>query len=190
MYEDTVYAILFVGITRALIDDVWYPSWDNDFTALINPDRIAQIKYVRSGGSTNFRSAFLAMGQAYFMATSKYSYMEGFQITGVWLLLMGWIISRWARLELGRYATNNVIVRRDHVLITTGPYVALTNPQWMGDFMASVGIYWIFIEFYPIILILIVLEMNLYISKAKAEMKTMNTYVRGYHEYQNSRFTL
>jgi protein-S-isoprenylcysteine O-methyltransferase Ste14 len=190
MYEDTIYGIVFVGITRALIDDIWYPCWDNDFTELTNPDRIRKVKYVRTGGSTNFRSAVLAMGQAYFMASRGYFHMAGFQITGVWLLLMGWIISRWARLELGKYSTNNVVVLRDHVLITTGPYTLMTNPEWMGDFMASVGIYWIFIDFYPVILLLTILEMSVYISKSKAEMKTMQQYVQGYYEYNTSRFTL
>jgi protein-S-isoprenylcysteine O-methyltransferase Ste14 len=61
------------------------------------------------------------------------------QTTGFWFCLCGLLFSVWARIRLGKNWSGNITVKRDHELITTGPYALTRNPMYSGFLLAFLG---------------------------------------------------
>ena len=53
--------------------------------------------------------------------------------------LAGMAIALWARVALGQYWSDRVIVQADHVLIRTGPYAYMRHPIYSGVLLAVLG---------------------------------------------------
>ncbi len=58
----------------------------------------------------------------------------GFVLVGLWGGLLVWTFS-----HLGRNLTDTVVTRKDHTLITTGPYRYVRHPFYLAFFLAMVG---------------------------------------------------
>lgn len=61
------------------------------------------------------------------------------QHIGLLLILIGCGFAVWARLILGRNWSGMVTVKKDHVLITRGPYSWVRHPIYSGILLALVG---------------------------------------------------
>jgi protein-S-isoprenylcysteine O-methyltransferase Ste14 len=59
--------------------------------------------------------------------------------TGVLLTLAGCLLAIWARIALGRNWSLNVTVKREHTLITRGPYALVRHPIYSGLILAALG---------------------------------------------------
>ena len=60
-------------------------------------------------------------------------------LAGVALSLSGALLRLWCYRSLGRLFTFDLSVRKDHELITTGPYAIVRHPSYLGSAMISVG---------------------------------------------------
>jgi protein-S-isoprenylcysteine O-methyltransferase Ste14 len=58
----------------------------------------------------------------------------GFLLTGIWGVLLVWTFR-----NLGTNLTDTVVTRKDHALITTGPYRYVRHPFYLAFFLAIVG---------------------------------------------------
>ena len=58
----------------------------------------------------------------------------GVVLIGLWGILLVWTFQ-----SLGKNLTDTVVTRKDHKLVTTGPYRYVRHPFYMGFFMAIVG---------------------------------------------------
>lgn len=58
----------------------------------------------------------------------------GFVLVGVWGILLVWTFQ-----NLGRNLTDTVVTRKDHTLVTTGPYRYARHPFYLAFFVAAIG---------------------------------------------------
>jgi protein-S-isoprenylcysteine O-methyltransferase Ste14 len=58
---------------------------------------------------------------------------------GFALALIGLAIALWARVHLGQYWSDKVVLKVDHQLIRTGPYAHLRHPIYSGVLLAVLG---------------------------------------------------
>jgi len=58
---------------------------------------------------------------------------------GVILCLAGMAFLVWARLHLGRNWSQTVAVKKDHELVTSGPYRYVRHPMYSGGLLACIG---------------------------------------------------
>lgn len=59
--------------------------------------------------------------------------------TGVAMVIAGLAFTVWARLHLGRNWSATVTVKRDHELVTDGPYRLVRHPIYTGLILAFIG---------------------------------------------------
>ena len=62
-----------------------------------------------------------------------------FGFVGFSLALIGMAIALWARMALGQYWSDRVIVQADHQLVRTGPYTHMRHPIYSGVLLAVLG---------------------------------------------------
>ncbi|HEY7352626.1 MAG TPA: isoprenylcysteine carboxylmethyltransferase family protein [Terriglobales bacterium] len=60
-------------------------------------------------------------------------------ITGFVLTLAGLALALWARIYLGNYWSDKVVLRANHQLIRTGPYACMRHPIYSGVLLAVAG---------------------------------------------------
>lgn len=60
-------------------------------------------------------------------------------IVGFIAALLGMIVASWARLTLGRFWSDKVVVQQDHQLIRTGPYARMRHPLYSGVLLGVLG---------------------------------------------------
>ena len=58
---------------------------------------------------------------------------------GFVLALIGLAIALWARVHLGQYWSDKVVLKVDHQLIRSGPYAHLRHPIYSGVLLAVLG---------------------------------------------------
>lgn len=62
-----------------------------------------------------------------------------FGLLGFTLALIGIAVTLWARVVLGRFWSDRVIVQADHQLIRTGPYAYMRHPIYSGVLLGVLG---------------------------------------------------
>jgi protein-S-isoprenylcysteine O-methyltransferase Ste14 len=58
---------------------------------------------------------------------------------GALVTALGLLFTIWARIHLGRNWSGTVTIKRDHELITSGPYAAVRHPIYTGLIVAIIG---------------------------------------------------
>jgi len=71
---------------------------------------------------------------------------EVFQIVGLGLWAVGGLLVLWASRALGRFMTIQIVVARDHELITIGPYARIRHPTYAGAIFLTSGIALVFLN--------------------------------------------
>lgn len=65
---------------------------------------------------------------------------EVLQVAGLALWAVGGILVLWAGRALGRFMTVQIVVARDHELITIGPYARIRHPTYAGAIFLTTGV--------------------------------------------------
>jgi protein-S-isoprenylcysteine O-methyltransferase Ste14 len=73
------------------------------------------------------------------MAWSSWPLPVWLRWVGVGLALMGGALIVWAFRNLGKNLTDTVVTRRDHTLVTTGPYRWVRHPFYVAVALTTVG---------------------------------------------------
>ncbi len=81
---------------------------------------------------------FDRLGAISFLAFLLRSFF-GYVIIGTVLTVLGLIIAIWARISLGRNWSSYTTYKKEHELITTGPYRFLRHPIYSGMFLMLTG---------------------------------------------------
>jgi len=63
----------------------------------------------------------------------------GLAISGFLGALLGLAIALWARIHLGKYWSDKVVLRDDHQLIRSGPYAYMRHPIYSGVLLGVLG---------------------------------------------------
>lgn len=79
------------------------------------------------------RTAVGILGRRFAPDTPLVSYV-GFAAT-----LVGLTIAMWARIHLGQYWSDKVVLKVDHQLIRTGPYANMRHPIYSGVLLGVLG---------------------------------------------------
>ncbi len=78
-----------------------------------------------------------------------------YTLPGIILTVSGLITALWARIFLGRNWSNYITYKKEHELITTGPYKLLRHPIYSGTLLMLAGTF----LYYGNLIILIILMM-------------------------------
>ena len=92
-------------------------------------------------------------------------------LVGFSLALIGMAATWWARVELGQYWSDRVIVQTDHQLVRTGPYAYMRHPIYSGVLLAVLGTALVVGEWRGVLAFLILLTN--YAIKAKKEERIL-----------------
>jgi len=66
-------------------------------------------------------------------------YLTGLAWAGVLLTALGFVITGWARVHLGRLWSSVVTLKSGHTLVRTGPYAITRHPIYSGLLLALLG---------------------------------------------------
>ena len=81
----------------------------------------------------------------------------------------------WAFKYLGKYYSQEIIIQKDHKLITTGPYKLIRHPQYLSQLLSDLGA-GIALGGFIVIPFVILIEIPLFILRAKKEEEIMNEF--------------
>jgi protein-S-isoprenylcysteine O-methyltransferase Ste14 len=93
-------------------------------------------------------------------------------VTGFTLALIGLSIAMWARVHLGQYWSDKVVLKVDHQLIRAGPYAHMRHPIYSGVLLAVLGTALVVAEWRGLLAFLVLL-INYWI-KAKREEQILS----------------
>lgn len=109
-------------------------------------------------------------------AVSFFSYLIAsnfhYAMIGTVLTVLGSIAAFWARISLGRNWSNYVTYKKDHELITTGPYKYIRHPIYSGVILMFIGT---FLYYGNLIVLLILAIATIYLSRRLAPEETIMT---------------
>lgn len=66
-------------------------------------------------------------------------WLSPFAYLGFFLALAGIFLALWARIHLGQYWSDKVVLKVDHRLVRTGPYAYLRHPIYSGVLLGVAG---------------------------------------------------
>ncbi len=76
----------------------------------------------------------------------SFRYDEVLQVVGLALWAVGGILVLWAGRALGRFMTIQIVVAKDHELITIGPYARIRHPTYAGAIFLTAGVALVFLN--------------------------------------------
>jgi protein-S-isoprenylcysteine O-methyltransferase Ste14 len=79
------------------------------------------------------RTSFGILGQRFLPNSPAISYF------GFTAAIVGLAVAFWARIHLGQYWSDKVILKVDHQLIRTGPYACMRHPIYSGVLLGVLG---------------------------------------------------
>jgi protein-S-isoprenylcysteine O-methyltransferase Ste14 len=112
------------------------------------------------------------------------------RVLGLVIFLSGFFLSTWAMVE-NRFFSSVVRIQteRGHTVCDTGPYRWVRHPGYLGGLIGWVGIPLFLGSLWGYIPVLI--EMTLYVIRARLEDQTLQAELPGYKEYaQHTRYRL
>ena len=106
-----------------------------------------------------------------FLARRFVPYSNAVAVAGFLVALTGLAIAIWARVYLGRYWSDKVVLQQDHKLVRTGPYAYMRHPIYTGVLLGIAGTAVILGEIRGVVAFLLLLSN--YAIKAKQEEKLL-----------------
>jgi protein-S-isoprenylcysteine O-methyltransferase Ste14 len=103
---------------------------------------------------------------------------------GFSLALIGMAVSLWARVELGQYWSDRVILQTDHQLIRTGPYAYMRHPIYSGVLLGVLGTALVLGQWRGL-LALVVLLINYWIKAKKEEQILSSRFSHEFREHES-----
>jgi protein-S-isoprenylcysteine O-methyltransferase Ste14 len=108
----------------------------------------------------------------------------GLAVSGFVGALLGLAIALWARIHLGNYWSDKVVLKDDHQLIRTGPYAYMRHPIYSGVLLGVLGTALIVNQWRG--LLAFALLFGNYTIKAKREERILaSRFEKGFDEYQS-----
>lgn len=104
---------------------------------------------------------------------------------GFALAIFGMFLAAWARIHLGRYWSDKVVLKVDHQLIRTGPYAYLRHPIYSGVLLGVAGTALVLDEWRGVLAFAVMLTN--YAIKAKREDRILaGAFAESFAEHERS----
>ncbi len=109
---------------------------------------------------------------------------------GFVLAICGMVLALWARIHLGQYWSDKVVLKVDHQLIRSGPYARLRHPIYSGVLLGVAGTAFVVGEWRGV-LAFVILFANYWIKARREDQILANAFGAGFAEHrQNAGFLL
>jgi protein-S-isoprenylcysteine O-methyltransferase Ste14 len=105
-------------------------------------------------------------------------------VIGFALALAGLAVALWARLHLGQYWSDKVVLKFDHQLIRTGPYAYLRHPIYSGVLLGVLGTALVLGQWRGLVAFVILL-INYSIKARKEEQILLGRFSDEFREHQS-----
>ena len=92
-------------------------------------------------------------------------------------VLFSWI-QVWAYRSLGKSYAQDIVILKDHKLITSGPFKFIRHPQYLSQILSDLGAGLALMSFLVVPVVLL-LEIPLFVLRASAEDKMLSKYFEG-----------
>jgi protein-S-isoprenylcysteine O-methyltransferase Ste14 len=96
--------------------------------------------------------------------------------------LIGLAIATWARIHLGQYWSDQVVIKVEHRLIRTGPYVYMRHPIYSGVLLCVLGTAFVIGEWRGLLAFFLLLT-NYAIKARKEEQILAERFTEDFHEH-------
>jgi protein-S-isoprenylcysteine O-methyltransferase Ste14 len=103
---------------------------------------------------------------------------------GVFATLAGMAVALWARIHLGQYWSDKVVLKVDHQLIRTGPYAHMRHPIYSGVLLAVLGTALVLGQWRGV-LAFVILLVNYSIKANKEDQILANQFGGEFREHEN-----
>ncbi len=127
-------------------------------------------------------SPWLRLGALGWRFVPENSFLNGF---GVALTLAGASLCVWARVCLGKYWSDKVVLKVDHQLIRNGPYAYLRHPIYSGVLLGIVGTALVVGEWRCIVALLL-MGTNYFVKARREEKILAGCFGEAYAEYKRA----
>ncbi|MBU0561578.1 MAG: isoprenylcysteine carboxylmethyltransferase family protein [Bacteroidetes bacterium] len=127
----------------------------------------------------------LAVFGIWTLSTQDFPVLGGFRIAGLAVfIIFSWIQVK-AFKSLGKSYSQEIVILKEHKLITTGLYKFIRHPQYLAQILSDLGAAFALLG-YAILPLVILLEIPLFILRAKKEEKLLLKYYgEEYVQYKN-----
>ncbi|KAJ3087734.1 hypothetical protein HK102_010399 [Quaeritorhiza haematococci] len=119
------YMVISDPLYKASISDAAFVDYDGD--DVLRATEIAAAKWARGLAPTSLQVWTLG------------------EVVAPAILVLGWALRTWAFVTLDRFFTFHVTIRKDHKIVTDGPYRLLMHPSYTGIVMifTAMGYLWV-----------------------------------------------
>ncbi len=118
-----------------------------------------------------------------FIQVRQATFHFGFvNLLGLTSTLIGIVIRRWAKKDLGRYFSAGLRTLSNHQLVTDGIYRHVRHPAYLGNFLFWFGVPVLFSSLYGFLVMLLLIPCFLYRMRVEEKM-LIERFRRDYLEY-------
>jgi protein-S-isoprenylcysteine O-methyltransferase Ste14 len=103
---------------------------------------------------------------------TKYSFLENYRLTGLLMYFVFSWLQIWAFKSMGDSYAHEIVIMKNHKLITSGPFKFIRHPQYLGQILSDIGVSFALLS-YIILPIVIIFEIPLLIMRAGAEERLL-----------------
>jgi protein-S-isoprenylcysteine O-methyltransferase Ste14 len=93
------------------------------------------------------------------------------QIIGICLIMSGSILGVWALRTLGEFASETIMIMKNHRLVQTGPYRLVRHPMYGSTLLIGLGLFLLYLNIIFFIILLPIFAVDVY--RAQVEEKLL-----------------
>lgn len=108
-------------------------------------------------------------------STENLNHFNDVRVIGLIIFIIFSWTQVWSFKHLGKNYSQEIIIKKDHALVTTGPYKFIRHPQYLSQLLSDLGA-GIALGGFIVVPIVLLLEIPLFILRARKEEEIMNDY--------------
>ncbi|HZY94705.1 MAG TPA: isoprenylcysteine carboxylmethyltransferase family protein [Candidatus Bathyarchaeia archaeon] len=108
------------------------------------------------------------------------------QTIGICLIVTGSILGAWALRTLGEFASERIMIMKNHRLVQTGPYRFVRHPMYGSTLLIGLGLFLLYLNIIFLILLLPIFAIDIYRAKVEEKMlASPDVFGTRYQEYRS-----
>ena len=109
------------------------------------------------------------------LSTENFANLYIVRVIGLIIFILFSWVQVWSFKYLGKNYSQEIVIQKEHELVTTGPYKLIRHPQYLSQVLSDLGA-GIALAGYIIIPLVLLLELPLFILRAKKEEEIMKSH--------------
>lgn len=108
------------------------------------------------------------------------------QTVGICLIVSGSILGTWALRTLGEFASERIMIMKNHRLVQTGPYRLVRHPMYGSTLLIGLGLFLLYLNIIFLVLLLPIFAIDIF--RARVEEKLLaspDVFGTRYQEYRS-----